>query len=45
VPKPPDIDLSVEKIDARVGNQSLERVRVNNPFLVRSFDPPLDAVR
>ena len=44
MPELPDIDLYVEKIDERVGDRILERIRVKNPFLVRSFDPPLASV-
>lgn len=44
MPELPDIDLYVEKIDARVRDRKLDAIRVGNPFLVRSFDPPLDEV-
>jgi formamidopyrimidine-DNA glycosylase len=44
VPELPDVELYVESIAARVTGDVLERVRVGNPFLVRTFDPPLSAV-
>lgn len=44
MPELPDIDLYVEKIDARVRDRNLDAIRVANPFLVRSFDPPLGDV-
>ena len=44
MPELPDIDLYVEKIDARVRGRTLDAVRVANPFLVRSFEPPLAEV-
>lgn len=44
MPELPDIDLYVEKIDAQVRDRNLDAIRVANPFLVRSFDPPLGEV-
>jgi len=41
VPELPDIDLYIEKLEARVGGCTLQEIRVATPFLVRSFDPPL----
>jgi formamidopyrimidine-DNA glycosylase len=41
VPELPDVELYVTHLRRRVVGQALERVRVANPFLVRSFDPPL----
>jgi formamidopyrimidine-DNA glycosylase len=41
VPELPDIDLYVEKIDAQVREHRLLCVRIGNPFLLRSFAPPL----
>jgi formamidopyrimidine-DNA glycosylase len=41
MPELPDVELYVEHLKRRVLGQPLERVRVANPFLVRSFDPPL----
>lgn len=43
MPELPDIVVYVECLDRRVTGRVLERVRVKHPFLVRTFDPPLDA--
>jgi formamidopyrimidine-DNA glycosylase len=44
MPELPDVEVYVAHLRRRVVGQALERVRVANPFLVRSFDPPLRAV-
>lgn len=41
MPELPDITLYLEQLAPRVVNQTLERVVVRNPFVVRSVDPPL----
>ncbi len=41
MPELPDIDVYIEKLGERIDGQALESIRVNTPFLVRSFDPPL----
>ncbi len=38
-----DITVYVEALERRIVGQRLEGVRVNNPFLVRTFEPPLEA--
>jgi formamidopyrimidine-DNA glycosylase len=43
MPELPDITVYVEALERRVVGQRLDRVRVHSPFLVRTFDPPLDA--
>ena len=43
MPELPDIALYLEHLAPRVVNQTLERVVVRNPFVVRSVDPPLSA--
>ncbi len=43
MPELPDINLYVEKIDARIRGQVLNDIRISKPFLVRSVDPPLSA--
>ncbi len=45
MPELPDVVLYVEHLDRRVRNQCLSAVRVRSPFLVRSFEPPLAALR
>jgi formamidopyrimidine-DNA glycosylase len=44
MPELPDIVVYVESLDRRITDRVLERVRVAHPFLVRTFDPPLDTV-
>jgi formamidopyrimidine-DNA glycosylase len=44
MPELPDITVYVEALERRVAGQPLERVKLASPFVLRSFDPPLDAV-
>ena len=41
MPELPDILLYLEQLAPRVLNKTLERVVVRNPFVLRSFDPPI----
>lgn len=41
MPELPDIVLYLEQLAPRVLNQTLERVVVRNPFVLRSFNPPI----
>ena len=41
MPELPDIVLYLEHLTPRVVNQTLERVVVRSPFVVRTFDPPM----
>lgn len=43
MPELPDIDIYIEKLDERVAGQTLINIRISKPFLVRSFDPPINA--
>ena len=43
MPELPDIVVYIECLERRVVGRKLQRVRVAHPFLVRTFDPPLDA--
>jgi formamidopyrimidine-DNA glycosylase len=43
VPELPDIVVYIEALENRILGQVLERVRLGNPFLLRSVDPPLPA--
>ncbi len=43
MPELPDITIYLEALGSRIAGQRFERIRVNSPFLVRSFDPPLEA--
>jgi len=42
MPELPDITVYVEALQRRVIGQRLDGVRVHSPFLLRTFDPPLD---
>jgi formamidopyrimidine-DNA glycosylase len=44
VPELPDVVLYVEHLAARIVGQRLARIRVLNPFLLRTAEPPLSAV-
>jgi len=41
VPELPDITVYIEALERRIVSQTLRQVRVANPFLVRSVDPPV----
>jgi len=43
VPELPDVTLYVERLTARCAGETLERVRVSGPSLLRSVEPPLSA--
>ncbi len=42
MPELPDITVYIEALERRIVGEPLEKVRVNNPFLVRTFEPPLE---
>jgi formamidopyrimidine-DNA glycosylase len=44
VPELPDVVSYVEALERYVGGQRLERVKLSSPFVLRSVDPPLDAI-
>jgi formamidopyrimidine-DNA glycosylase len=44
LPELPDIELYLNALSRRVLHQPLERVRIGNPFIVRTIDPPVRAV-
>ncbi|MFO0802091.1 MAG: DNA-formamidopyrimidine glycosylase family protein [Gemmataceae bacterium] len=43
MPELPDIAVYIEALESRLRGRRLERVRIAHPFLVRTFDPPLDS--
>ena len=43
MPELPDIVVYCERLAARIGETTLERIRVTSPNLLRTADPPLDA--
>src|SRR5262245_18459233 len=40
----PDVLLYIKSLKPRILNQTLERVRLSSPFVVRSVDPPISAI-
>ena len=42
MPELPDIVVYIESLEARILGQTLERVKILNPFVLRSFTPPLE---
>jgi formamidopyrimidine-DNA glycosylase len=44
VPELPDVVVYIEALHARIVGQRLQRVRLLNPFLLRTADPPISAV-
>jgi formamidopyrimidine-DNA glycosylase len=44
MPELPDISAYIEALQPRIIGGRLERVRIKNPFLLRSADPPVSAV-
>ncbi len=44
MPELPDIELYLDALRPRIVRRRLERIRLMTPFLLRSVDPPLDAV-
>jgi formamidopyrimidine-DNA glycosylase len=43
MPELPDVVVYVESLEQRVVGAVLEKVRLASPFLLRTFEPPLDA--
>jgi formamidopyrimidine-DNA glycosylase len=45
MPELPDITVYIEALESRILGQTLERVRIPKPFLLRSVDPPISAAQ
>ena len=43
MPELPDITVYIEALEERMLGQTLERVRLGSPFLLRSVEPPLES--
>ena len=41
MPELPDVTVYVEHLESRIAGQTLERVRLMNPFVLRSVNPPI----
>ncbi|HEX4071535.1 MAG TPA: DNA-formamidopyrimidine glycosylase family protein [Planctomycetaceae bacterium] len=44
MPELPDITIYLEALEQRILGQELAGVRIGSPFILRTFDPPLEAV-
>ncbi len=44
MPELPDVVVYLERMQALLGNARLNRIRIANPFVLRSVDPPLTEV-
>jgi formamidopyrimidine-DNA glycosylase len=44
MPELPDVELYLAALRPRVAGRTLDRVRLGNPFVVRSMEPPVSAV-
>jgi formamidopyrimidine-DNA glycosylase len=44
MPELPDVELYLHALGSRITGQPLEGVRLASPFLLRSIDPPVDAL-
>ena len=44
MPELPDVELYLHALRARVVGRPIERVRIGNPFIVRTYDPPVSAL-
>jgi formamidopyrimidine-DNA glycosylase len=44
VPELPDVAIYVEALTERIAGRRLERVNLLSPFVLRSYDPPIDAI-
>src|SRR5258707_14061605 len=44
MPELPDVVVYIERLKAFIGGQTLERVRLASPFVLRSADPPIREV-
>ena len=44
MPELPDLEAYLHALEPRVVGRTLKRLRIANPFLVRSVDPPVSAI-
>ena len=42
MPELPDVTVYIEALERRIAGTPLERVRIANAFVLRTFDPPID---
>ncbi|HEY1268759.1 MAG TPA: DNA-formamidopyrimidine glycosylase family protein [Candidatus Binatia bacterium] len=41
MPELPDVTVYIEALERRIAGQTLQRIRLGSPFLLRSVDPPI----
>lgn len=44
MPELPDVTVYIEALGERVLNQPIQRIRIGSPFVVRTFDPPINEI-
>ena len=44
MPELPDVELYLHALRPRVVDHRIDRVRIGNPFIVRTFEPPIETV-
>jgi len=44
MPELPDVVVYLERLEALVGGERLEKIRLASPWVLRTFDPPVSAV-
>ena len=42
MPEYPDVTVYIEALSERVLNQPIQKIRIGRPFVLRSFDPPIN---
>jgi formamidopyrimidine-DNA glycosylase len=45
VPEIPDLAIYLEHLDRRIRGQKIDHVRIANPFVLRTVDPPISAIQ
>jgi len=45
LPEYPDIVVYIERLEAILKGQTLQNIRITSPFLLRTFDPPIDSIK
>jgi formamidopyrimidine-DNA glycosylase len=42
MPELPDLTIYIESLEPRITGQMLQKIKINNPFLLRTYDPPIE---
>lgn len=45
MPEYPDITIYIERLQYFIEDRQLQQVRIANPFILRTFDPPLESIK